>query len=128
MLNPKRNDRNKELQRAYVKAKRKSSVVEKLKYRISDRIRKNLRKKNFKKGKNTKDIIGCSIQDLKIHLESKFQHGMSWENHSLTGWHIDHIKPLSLGKTEEEIYELWHYTNLQPLWWVDNIKKGAKYA
>ena len=51
---------------------------------------------------------------------------MSWENHGIHGWHIDHIIPLSSGKTEDEILELFHYTNLQPLWAVDNLKKGGK--
>jgi len=51
---------------------------------------------------------------------------MSWENYGRNGWHVDHIIPLSSAKTEEEIYKLCHYTNLQPLWEVDNIKKGNK--
>lgn len=127
-INPKKNDRDKKRQLEYSKARRKSSVVEKLKYRISDRIRKNLRKKNFKKGKKTIEIIGCTIHELKAHLESKFQQGMTWENHSIDGWHIDHKKPLCTAKTEADVYELWHYTNLQPLWSIDNIKKGGRYA
>lgn len=50
---------------------------------------------------------------------------MNWENRNL--WHIDHIKPLSLATTENELYELCHYTNLRPLWAIDNLKKGNKY-
>lgn len=49
---------------------------------------------------------------------------MTWENHSLKGWHIDHIKPLNLAKTEEELYKLCHYTNLQPMWAEENLKKS----
>ena len=49
---------------------------------------------------------------------------MSWENQGK--WHIDHITPLSSAKTEEEVYRLCHYTNLQPLWAEDNLKKGSK--
>jgi hypothetical protein len=50
---------------------------------------------------------------------------MTLENHGL--WHIDHIKPIALATTEEEVIKLNHYTNLQPLWAKDNLKKGAKY-
>lgn len=78
--------------------------------------------------KNTKtfEIIGCTPPQLKEHLETQFVYGMSWENHGLFGWHIDHIIPLSSAKTEEEIYRLYHYTNLQPLWAKDNLAKSNK--
>jgi hypothetical protein len=55
-------------------------------------------------------------------LEKQFVVGMSWDNRNK--WHIDHIIPLSSAKTEEEIYKLAHYTNLQPLWAEDNLSKG----
>jgi hypothetical protein len=72
----------------------------------------------------TTDIIGCSPQELKEHLEKQFVSGMTWENRN--EWHIDHIIPLSSAKTEEELYKLCHYTNLQPLWAEDNLKKSNK--
>lgn len=55
--------------------------------------------------------------------------GMTWENYGYDGWHIDHIKPISLFDLtkESEIRAACHYTNLQPLWAEDNMKKGAKY-
>ena len=59
------------------------------------------------------------------HLEKQFAIGMSWENRS--EWHIDHIIPLSSAKTEDEVYKLCHYTNLQPLWAEDNLKKSNKF-
>ena len=64
---------------------------------------------------------------IKIWIESKWLEGMSWDNHTVNGWHIDHVIPLASAKTEEEIYKLNHYTNLQPLWWYDNLSKGKKY-
>ena len=51
---------------------------------------------------------------------------MSWDNYGKYGWHIDHITPISLAQTEDEIYKLSHYTNLQPLWWRENILKSNK--
>ena len=52
---------------------------------------------------------------------------MSWDNHKLNGWHIDHITPLSSAKTEDDVHKLCHYTNLQPLWCNENYKKEQKY-
>jgi hypothetical protein len=86
------------------------------------RIRINRFMKN--KSKSTENIIGITFDKLKIYLEKKFSSGMSWDNYGK--WHIDHIKPLSSAKTESEIYELCHYSNLQPLWAEDNLKKGSK--
>jgi hypothetical protein len=63
---------------------------------------------------------------LKIHLEKQFKDGMSWENHSLFGWHIDHIIPLSSAESDDELKKLCHYTNLQPLWAKENIVKRNK--
>lgn len=65
------------------------------------------------------------LYNLKWHLENQFKTDMSWENYGK--WEIDHIVPLSSAKTEEELYSLCRYTNLQPLWKTDNIKKGGYY-
>ena len=78
----------------------------------------------FTKRSTTIHLIGCSPQELKSFLEKKFTDNMSWENYG--EWHIDHIIPLSSAKSEEELYKLCHYTNLQPLWAEDNMKKGSK--
>ena len=70
-------------------------------------------------------MIGCSPEELKKHIESKFTYGMSWE---LVGKeiHIDHIIPLSSANTIEQVESLCHYSNLQPLWAKDNLKKKNK--
>jgi len=72
--------------------------------------------------------VGCTLEELRQYLESKFQPGMTWDNYGRYGWHIDHIKPLSIAVSEEELLKLNHYTNLQPLWAKDNIRKGNKYG
>lgn len=78
-----------------------------------------------KKGK-TMELIGCSKEDLTKHLESKFRDEMTWENYG--EWHIDHIRPCASFNLEdpEEQKKCFHWTNLQPLWAVENMAKGAK--
>jgi len=106
--------------------KRNNDNLFKLSGNIRKRINKFFRINKIKKSNNTINIIGCSPQELKEHLEKQFTEGMTWDNYGLYGWHIDHIQPLSSGKTEEDIYKLCHYSNLQPLWAKDNLSKGSK--
>lgn len=65
-----------------------------------------------------------------MHLERQFLPGMTWENHGRFGWHIDHIIPLSAFNFETpdhiDFKRAWALSNLQPLWWQDNLKKRAK--
>jgi hypothetical protein len=103
-----------------IKLQRKSDPIKKLIFNTRTRIYSVLKNKT----KKTFDIVGCSPEFLKEHLEKQFIGGMSWENQG--DWHVDHIIPLSSAKTKEEVYKLCHYTNLQPLWAEDNLKKGAK--
>jgi len=93
---------------------------------LRSRLNSFLKNSKIIKNKKTLDYIGCTQQELKIYLENLFIEGMSWENHG--EWHIDHKYPLSkfdLTK-EDEIYKAMHYTNLQPLWASENIKKSNK--
>lgn len=119
---------NKEKIRVYKKNwetnKRNNDVIFKLKQQVRHRINVFVKTNNMKKNNKTFDIVGCSPYDLKEHLEKQFDNGMSWENR--TEWHIDHIIPLSSAKTIEELYKLCHYTNLQPLWAEDNLRKNNK--
>jgi len=73
------------------------------------------------------EYLGCSLDDLVLHLESKFTDNMSWDNYGK--WHIDHIKPLILFDLTdiEQLKQACHYSNLQPLWGKDNVSKGARY-
>ena len=116
--------RNYESNRRY----RNNHLHVKLKENIRIRILELLRKKNIRKQHKITELLGCSVKDLIIHLESKFQPGMTWDNHGVFGWHMDHIKPCAsfdLTKIEDQ-KQCFHYTNLQPLWWQDNLAKSDK--
>lgn len=95
-----------------------------LKERIRSLIRQSLKKYSFKKNNKTSELLGCSIDHFKIHIEKQFKKDMTWENRHL--WHIDHIIPLASAKTEDEIIKLNHYLNLRPLWANENLVKGDK--
>lgn len=112
-------------------AKRKRSL-ERRKTDLSYRLTLNLRRRvksalgGKNKSKATLDLLGCSVESLRTHLESKFTKGMTWTNYGK--WHIDHIKPCAsfdLTKPEEQS-KCFNYLNLQPLWAVDNLKKHKK--
>lgn len=83
----------------------------------------------------TFELLDYNVSDLKLHLELKFQDGMSWDNYNLGGWHIDHIKPVAAFKLIKDNGELdleqiklcWSLDNLQPLWASENISKGSWY-
>ncbi len=91
-------------------------------YKMKINIRRRIRKFIINKIGNTTDILGCSYDEVRVHISNNFKEGMSWDNYG--EWHIDHIKPLALAKTKEDTCNLCHYTNLQPLWAIDNLKKG----
>lgn len=100
----------------------KFKIMCNLRNRIKDAITRN------SKSATTKQLLGCSVEELKNYLQSKFQEGMNWENYGLFGWHIDHIMPCAsfdLSKPEEQ-QKCFHYSNLQPLWAKDNLSKGDK--
>jgi hypothetical protein len=94
-------------------------------FALSVQMRKNIlkafRKRNYEKSSSTKKILGCTYEEFKIYLESKFEPWMNWDNRGLYngelnhGWDIDHIIPLSSAKTVEDMIKLNHFTNLQPL-------------
>lgn len=99
----------------------------KIKRTLRCRLYHALRSQTAQKSNRTLNLIGCNVPYLMGYLEAKFTEGMTWENHGK--WHIDHIKPCSKFNLldEEEQKKCFHYTNLQPLWGIDNIIKGDKY-
>lgn len=111
------------------KIRKQNDINFKLRSVISGRVRSALKYQKTIKNNSCWKYIGLETLDqLKTYIETKFQPGMSWNNWNFKGWHIDHIKPLiSFDLTkEEERFKAFNYTNLQPLWWYDNLSKGAK--
>jgi hypothetical protein len=117
---------NKERRNQTEKERRKNDVLHKLVHYLRVRTNFYIKKMSVTKNNSSLKIIGLSPIQLKEHLEKQFTQDMSWDNYGLYGWHIDHIIPLSSAKTEEEIYKLCHYSNLQPLWAQDNWEKSNK--
>lgn len=111
-------------QNVYKQKRRQDDPIFHMQHRVRSRLLKALQAKSWKKTTKFNDYIGCSLEELKAHIESKFVDDMSWDNRTL--WHLDHLIPLSSANTEEEIYKLCHYTNLQPLWAIDNLVKSDK--
>lgn len=117
----------KKYHREYSYNRKKTDLLFKLKLAIRSNVCKSFKRgeNKFKKIYKTETILGCTIEEFRNYIESKFVEGMTLDNYGT--WHLDHIKPLALASSEEEIIKLCHYTNFQPLWAEDNLKKGAKY-
>jgi len=120
-------------QAVYVKNKIKTNPEYALKSKTVSRIASIIRDgklNNFQGSKSERviELLGCSLKEYSIYMENLFTEGMSWKNHGLYGWHIDHIKPLSSFNLNDEVelHKAFHYTNTQPLWAIDNLKKGNK--
>ena len=74
----------------------------------------------------TMELLGCTAEHARAHIESQFTKGMSWDNHGMHGWHIDHILPCASFDMADQGQQrqCFHYTNLQPLWATDNLRKS----
>ena len=105
----------------YYQRKLKMDPLFKLKKQLKGLIRDSLRSKGLKKSDRTINILGCTVEEFKHYIESKFEPWMNWGNKGLYngelnyGWDIDHIIPTSTATSYDEIIKLNHYTNLQPL-------------
>ncbi len=108
------------------KSRQKPQVL--IQNRLRTRINKMLRVKGARKSYKTVELVGCSWAFLKSYIEGQFIEGMSWSNRNQ--WHVDHVKPCAkFDLTDpDEQKACFNFTNLQPLWAPDNMKKGAKYA
>jgi uncharacterized Zn finger protein (UPF0148 family) len=119
-------DKVRERSNRYYRNRKHNDLIYKLICNFRSRVSSILKNKKIQKNNHFMAHLGCDLETLKRHIESTFKPNMTWENHGTFGWHIDHIVPLSSAKSEEDIYRLSHYTNLQALWAEENLKKSNK--
>lgn len=114
--------RNKSRIAAYVKRRRKAEPQ----FDIADRLRRRLNHAVANKAGHTIDLLGCSIRFFMAHIEHRFAPGMTWANRGR--WHIDHIRPVAKFDLTDTAQQraCFHYSNLQPLWADENIRKHAR--
>lgn len=122
---------HKEHYRKYFKERSRRKRKDDLGFKLIGNLRSRIwiAVKRQTKGSGTREILGCSIEFLRKHLESQFKEEMSWDNYGRGGrkWQIDHIKPCAsfdLTKPEDQ-RKCFHYSNLQPLWQKDNLEKRS---
>jgi len=128
---------NKKKIAAYNKKRRRDNYLVLLKETIASSIYKSIKQNNFYKKKKTVDILGCTVDEFRKHIEKQFENWMSWDNYGNLcetlepncSWDLDHIIPISSAKNEEEIYALNHWSNFQPLcsYINRNIKRNNIY-
>lgn len=138
-------DKNKEYNKKYSTGKNRDKYLSQkrernkkyytnnLQYKLGQLLRYrlwiSLKEQSLDNANSAKELLGCSKEELIKHLESQFSEGMTWENWSLNGWHIDHIRPISSFDLSDpaQVKECFHYSNLQPLWAIDNLKKSDSW-
>ena len=129
-------DKVKEYKRKCNNKRRKTDIKFQIQHNLSNRILHAI--KGNVKSKRTAELLGCSIEQFISHIEKQFSNKMpnkctnelmTLRNHGPKGWHIDHIIPCSnfdlFNAIEQQ--KCFNYTNLQPLWWYDNLEKSDKY-
>jgi len=112
--------------RLYFKNRKATNIAFRIRVNLASRLNQLVRRKHG----STINMLGCPINDFKIYLESKFEPGMTWENYGRGKgrWHIDHIIPCALfdlSKPEHQ-YRCFHFSNLQPLWEIENLSKPKR--
>lgn len=120
---PKYKEYHNTYRREYDKMKRKNNPHYKIKVNFMRRLREVIHADS--RALHTAELLGCSVEDFKAHLESQFDEKMSWENYSNTGWHIDHIVPCAYFDLTRKSHQrrCFHWSNMQPMWSTENIAK-----
>jgi Prasinovirus endonuclease VII len=125
----------KEKYKATAKKYKKTVLKHNLNYQIKEKLRGRIKMalklnapRRAQKACKTEELLGCSVEFFKNYIASKFQSGMAWNNHAHDTWHLDHVKACKhfdlLDPDQQK--ECFHYTNYQPLWGPDNLRKGSK--
>jgi hypothetical protein len=119
-------EKNKGYWNEYQKQRRKDDPYYSLYINLRSRISNLLSGKS--KSKRTQHIIGLTLTEFKQHIESKWSERMNWNNYGAGDgkWVLDHKMPISTAKDKNDIITLNHYTNLQPMWWRENLEKSDK--
>lgn len=119
-------DRVRRYTREYARKQRAGSLAFRIRQSLATRLKSAV--KGFYKSARTLELLGCTVAELKRHLQIQFRPGMTWDNYG--EWHIDHIRPCaSFDLTDpEQQRQCFNFKNLQPLWAKDNLSKGAKYS
>lgn len=118
---------NKAKVNAYRRKRREENpptIEERIVNSLRSRVANALTRKEHRAGSAIADL-GCNYETLKKHLEAQFVEGMNWDNYGREGWHVDHVIPIaSFDLTDPDQFKrAVHYTNLQPLWALDNLQK-----
>lgn len=116
----------KEIRRKRATKRRKEDPIFKFKEITKNLISSSFTRRGKSKRIKTESILGCTIEYFQEYILSKCPEGVGLKDFGVFGYHLDHIIPISLAKTEEDVIKLCHYTNFQPLFWIDNIKKSNK--
>ena len=113
----------------YRKERSKNDVEFRLTLALRSRLVSALKRDCAKKSNSTISLAGCNAKYLRDYLESLFSDGMTWDNYGPKGWHIDHVRPCASFDLTDPTQQkkCFHYTNLQPLWWYDNLSKADKW-
>jgi len=129
-MKPETKEKILQTKRKWDRKQRATNPAYKIKYNLKSRLGELLKKQKITKRERTVDYVGCSFEELKNHLEKQFKPGMSWEHR--TEWHVDHIIPINYFIKNFDFTDInvqkrcFHYTNLRPLWKLENLRKGTK--
>ncbi len=90
-------------------------------------LKRSLQDRKQKKTGTTAQMLGYTPDKLRVHIERLWKQGMTWENYGRRGWHIDHVRPFSRWPVDAPPTEVNALSNLQPMWWLDNLRKGSTW-